>query len=223
MKLSKSVIMIGATGAVGGEVLKELLRMPEVEAITLLGRRPVEGIEDPRVRQFTVDVADPASYKAHIPGHDAAISTLGVGEPSKVSKEDFIKIDKDMTLAFASACRAEGVKHFELLSSVGVSPSSSTFYLRTKGELEDGLKALEFERLSLFHPSMILTPTNRYGLAQGLTLAVWPKLNLILQGPGRKLRGVPVAQLGGAIARNTQTPGEGVEVLEWDDFKRLKG
>jgi len=63
-----------------------------------------------------------------------------------------------------------------LLSSVGISPKSKSFFLRTKGELVEALKALNFERLSIFMPSMILTPTNRYGFSQALTLAVWPKL-----------------------------------------------
>jgi len=61
-----------------------------------------------------------------------------------------------------------------------VSSSSSSFYLKTKGELEDGLKALRFERLSLFHPSMIMTPTNRYGLSQGITLAIMPFFRIVL-------------------------------------------
>lgn len=61
-------------------------------------------------------------------------------------------------LAFLQACKQAGVEHFELLGSVGANAKPSNFYLRTKGELEEGLKALGFARLSLFRPSMILTP-----------------------------------------------------------------
>ncbi|MFT5681482.1 MAG: hypothetical protein ACI8RZ_002388 [Myxococcota bacterium] len=114
-----------------------------------------------------------------------------------------------------------GIDHFQALSSVGVDSGSTSFYLRTKGELEDGLAALDFERLSLFHPSMILTPTNRYGLSQGITLAVWPLLKPVLLGPMRKLRGVRVETLGRAMTHNLTVEGRGVEVLEWDDFARL--
>ena len=149
-----------------------------------------------------VDVSDPESYRAHLAGHTTAVCTLGVGEPSKVTREHFVAIDKTAVLAFASACRESGVEHFELLSSVGVSSGSRSFYLRTKGELEDGLEALGFDRLSLFHPSMILTPTNRYGASQAVALAIWPLLRPVLLGGLRRFRGVPVETRGRAIAEH---------------------
>ncbi len=217
--------MIGSTGAVGGHVAAALATSPAVECLTLLGRRPTPGLgESPggtRVEQHTVDVLAPPTYRELVAEHDVAICTLGVGEPSKVSKEDFVRIDKDAVLAFATTCREAGTRHFELLSSVGVSAQAWSFYLRTKGELEDGLRALEFPRLSLFHPSMILTPSNRYGVGQAITLAVWPKLRPLLLGPLRRFRGVQVQDLGRSIAHNVFTAGQGEQVLEWDDFVAL--
>ncbi len=213
--------MVGSTGAVGGHVAMALADSEDVERLTLLGRRPTEGLPGTCVEQHTVDVLDPSTYRELVSEHDVAICTLGVGEPSKMSKEDFVRIDKDAVLAFATTCREAGVQHFELLSSVGVGSQASSFYLRTKGQLEDGLRALGFSRLSLFHPSMILTPSNRYGVSQAVTLAVWPKLKPLLLGPLRKLRGVRVEDLGRAIALNVFTRGQGEEVLEWDDFSAL--
>ena len=130
-------------------------------------------------------------------------------------------MDKDAVLQFAQACKAAGVKHFELLSSVGANARSRSFYLRTKGELNSALAALAFERLSIFQPSMILTPTNRYGWAQALTLAVWPRLDGVLGGSLQRWRGIPVGELGRAMAANALTSGSGDETLQWADFKRL--
>ena len=220
--MRKNVIMIGATGAVGGHALATLLEMPQIERVTTLGRRLIEDIDSPKLTQHIVDMSDPASYSQLIDGHDCAICTLGVGEPSKVSREDFVRVDKEMVLGFAAACRAGGVGHFELLSSVGVSSTSRSFYLRTKGELEDALRALSFERLSLFHPSMIMTPNNRYGFTQAVALAVWPKLDAVLRGGAESYRGVKVEVLGESIARNLERASSArVEVLEWRDFQEL--
>lgn len=213
--------MIGSTGAVGGQVAATLASSSEVGGLTLLGRRPTEGLPEANITQHTVDVLEPSTYREIVADHDVAICTLGVGQPSKMSKEDFVRIDKDAVLAFATTCRDARVRHFELLASVGVGAESSSFYLRTKGELEDGLRALGFPRLSFFHPSMILTPKNRYGVSQALTLAVWPKLRPLLFGPLRRFRGVRVEDLGRAIARNVFTQGHGEEILEWDDFVAL--
>lgn len=211
-----SVVMLGATGAVGAQVVQHLLTNHDLSRLTLLGRRQIDDLADVRVQQHTVDVFNPSTYEMLLPNHDIAICTFGVGEPTKVSKDELVRVDKTAVLAFAMVCRAAGVKHFELLGSVGASARSLSFFLRTKGELEDGLRALEFERLSIFRPSMILTPTNRYGVSQALTLAVWPRFNPILQGGLRKYRGIPIERLGRAIANNIKTQNSGTEILHWD-------
>lgn len=217
-----SVVMIGATGAVGGHALHTLLQQPGLQRLTLIGRRPVLGLIHPAVQQRKVDdLQQTASYMADLVGHEAAICTLGVGQPSQISREEFLRIDRDSVLAFAGACRRAGVRHFELLGSVGANPRSASFYLRSKGELEEGLKALGFERLSLFQPSMILTPSNRYGWTQALTLRLMPWVNPLLVGGARKFRGIPVEQLGRAMARQALSAGSGVQTLQWPDFQAL--
>lgn len=218
---SLSVVMLGATGAVGSHVAKTLAGMPDLASLTLLGRRPLEGLLGERVRQHGIDVLDPASYEGFLPGHRAAICTLGVGQPSKISKDEFLKIDKAAVMAFASACKNAGVRHFSLLGSIGANPRSRSFYLRSKGELEEDLKSLEFERLSLFRPSMILTPTNRYGFTQAVALVVWPRLRPFLAGGLRKYRGIRVDRLGYAMAVNLRTENAGVEILCWDAIDTL--
>ena len=224
MAKALSVVMLGASGATGGETLKALLAMPEVTRITLLGRREV-ALPDgaaARVTQRVVDVGSPDTYADFIDGHDVAICTLGVSQPSKMTKEEFLRIDRDWVIAFANLCRQRGVRHFELLGAVGADSRSPSFYLRTKGQLRDALIALNFERLSLFQPSMILTPSNRFGLSQALTLAFWPSLSHLMLGPARKFRGIRVEALGAAIAHNLVVDGKGVETLQWGDFQRLQ-
>lgn len=216
------VAMIGATGEVGSHVVHHLLQRPGTE-LTLFGRRAAEGLPDgARVRQHIIDVLADAPYPpSSLRDHDVAICTLGVGEPSKVSKEQFVAIDRDAVLRFATACRDANIRQFQLLSSVGVSATSRSFYLRTKGELEDGLRALNFERLSLFHPSMIMTPSNRYGVTQAIALATWPAMSTLMHGPMKKFRGISSAELGAAIAKNCATVASGEETLTWEDIRSL--
>jgi uncharacterized protein YbjT (DUF2867 family) len=216
-----AVVMLGATGAVGSQAVAALQGMPELNRLSLLNRRIVLALEGKDTTQYTVDVFAPSHYSELLPGHDAAICTLGVGEPTKVPRDELVRVDKDAVMAFATACRAAGIRHFELLCSVAADPKSRNFYLRTKGELREALVALDFERLSIFQPSMILTPTNRYGLSQGLTLAIWPKLHPLLRGSATKYRGINVETLGTAMAANLLTPGRGPEILHWQEFIRL--
>ena len=216
-----SVVMLGATGAVGEQTVKALLTIPDLERLTLLGRRSISDLSDNIIHQHKINIFDPHSYQKLLSGHHTAICTLGVGQPSKISKDDFIKIDKLAVFEFASECKKAGIRHFELLGSVGANSNSSSFYLRTKGELENELKALAFERLSIFQPSLIITPTNRYGFSQAVFLRVWPFLKPILLGGLRKYRGVTIEQLGKAIAINILGGKNEIEILFWDDFLTL--
>ncbi len=216
-----SVLLLGATGAVGTQTLNALLKIPTVKAVSLLGRRPVEDLSADHVNQHKIDIFSPSSYADHLSGYDVAICTLGVGQPSKMSKEEFIKIDKLAVLDFAKACKQSGIRHFQLLSSVGADSKSSSFYLRTKGELIDALKALQFDRLSIFQPSMILTPKNRYGISQGILLFLWPLLSPLFIGSLKKYRGIKVEQLGKAFAMNIFEDKQGEEVLTWKEFQNF--
>lgn len=214
--------LLGSTGAVGGHVLAELLRSPAFTAVTTLGRRPSDVPDPPaKLAQHVVSLDDPASYRPLLGGHDAALCTLGVGQPSKMARDEVWKIEVDYVMGFADACRSEGVKHFSLMTSVGSNPRSRSYYLKLKGTLEDRVKALGFQRTSFFQPSMILTPQNRYGVLQALTLAIWPKINWALVGGLRSMRGIKVEDLGRAMALNAARAGEGVETFTWDGFQEI--
>jgi uncharacterized protein YbjT (DUF2867 family) len=216
-----TVVMLGATGAVGGLIVSTLQAMPQLQQLSLLNRRALPKLDGPHTQQHVVDVFRPSTYSQHLPGHHAAICTMGVGEPSKVPHDELVRVDKDAVIAFATACRKAGIKHFELLCSVAADPKSRNFYLRTKGELREALVALGFERLSIFQPSMILTPTNRYGLSQALMLKVWPLLEPLLRGGASKYRGINIETLGTAMATNLLTPTKGAEILHWPEFIAL--
>lgn len=224
----RKVVLLGSTGAVGGHVLAEVLRSPVFAAVTTLGRRPAAlpatlAVPPGKLTQQVVDVSDPGSYRQHLVGHSDAICTLGVGDPSKLPRDEVFRIEVDYVVAFATACRQAGVERFSLMTSVGSDPASRSFFLRMKGTLEERVKALGFPRLCIFRPSMILTPENRYGLSQALTLAVWPKLNWALQGPLRSARGIRVEDLGRAIALDAARGqrDDGTRVYTWDDFQAI--
>lgn len=216
-----SVVMLGASGAVGTQALNHLLNQKQIKSLILLGRRSIKNINADFVHQHEINIFDSGTYEAFVKNVSVGICTLGVGEPSKVSKEEFVKIDKQAVLDFAKICKKNGIKHFELLSSVGISTTSSSFFLRTKAELVAELEKLHFDRLSIFQPSMILTPTNRYGFSQAVVLKVWPKLNFIFQRSWRKYRGISVEKLGIAFANNLFTNGNGLEILKYDEFNKL--
>jgi uncharacterized protein YbjT (DUF2867 family) len=215
------VVTLGSSGAVGSNVLATLQAMPEVATITALVRKPLQDTASGKLNEWITDVLTPASYAPHLNNHDAAICTLGVGQPTKTPRDEFKKIDFDAVLAFATACKQAGIQHFELLGSVAASPKSGNFYLKSKGELREAIAALGFSRFSIFQPSMLLTRTNRYDAMQGIMLATWPAISKLLVGGLDKYRGITVENLGRAMAHNLTRKSQGAEILHWRDFQPL--
>jgi uncharacterized protein YbjT (DUF2867 family) len=168
-----------------------------------------------------VDVLDAGRYERFLPGHGVAFCTLGIGEPSKVSKDEFRRVDLDGTAAFAAACKRQGVTHFSLLTAVGANPRSRIYYTWLKGQVEERAKAEGFPRASFFRPSMLVTPTNRFGFTQGVMLAVFPFIDPLLVGPLSRFHSITVSDLGKAMVRHAERPGAGVEVLEWKEFQAV--
>ncbi len=152
------VLLFGATGAVGGVTLKSLLSLPQVGEVKALGRRkalvPAGLDRSHKLVQKIVDLEKPGAFAKYLKGQTHAICTLGVGQPSKMTRGEFVRIDRDLVLSIARACRKAGVRNFALLSALGANSQSSFFYAKVKGQLEDGLRDLKFERLRLFHASL---------------------------------------------------------------------
>ena len=215
--------MLGGTGAVGSAVVRALLAGDVWRRVTMIVRRPAPSgdLQDSRIERHVVDVFDPTTYERHLAGHGAAFCTLGLGEPSKHSRAEFRRVDLECAAGFAAACRRQGVTHFSLLTAVGANPRSSIYYSRIKGEVEERVKGLGFPRASFFRPSLLVTPTNRYGVTQGIILAVLPRIDRLFVGPLARFRSIRVSDLGRAMVRHAERPGAGVEVLEWPEFQAV--
>ena len=172
-----------------------------------------------KVVQHIVDVFDPKTYRHFISDHKLAFNTFGVGQPSQVSRDQYVKTDLDCAQNFAIECKEKGVQHFSSLGAVGANINSKLFYLRVKTQLEDRLKDLKFDRLILFRPSIIVTPKNRYGFSQALTLQFYPWLDPLLRGSFNQYRSIKVETLGQAMALNAfKKSTEPVEILTWKKF-----
>ncbi|MEA2571630.1 MAG: hypothetical protein QOI24_3631 [Acidobacteriota bacterium] len=213
-------IVIGATGAVGSSLVRELLASPRVEYVVTLTRRPVDFGPQPKLVSRVIDLADIERETTDAAlGCDTAFCTMGVGQPRKLSKEEVRRVDVEYAAAFARGARAGGVRHISLLSSVGANSKASSFYLWLKGEAEAGVVAAGIARTSLFRPSLLVTKEIRYGLQDRLTQALFPPISHLL--PAR-FHPIAVEDLGRAMRINAERDApDGVEILQYPQFAAL--
>ena len=147
--VARTVALAGATGLVGREILRGLVADPSVEAIHVLGRRKLQA--PPKVTSHAVDFrALPALARL-----DEVYLALDTTIKVAGGREAFRAVDFDANLAVARAALSAGARRGGLVSAMGANAKSGIFYSRVKGELEDALTALPFERLVIARPSML--------------------------------------------------------------------
>jgi uncharacterized protein YbjT (DUF2867 family) len=155
----RTVIIAGATGLVGREILQGLLADPAVTAVHSLGRRK-PAAQHPKLTAHVVDFAALPS----LPAADEVYLALGTTIKVAGSQAAFRAVDYEANLAVAKAALAAGVKRAGLVSAMGADAGSRIFYSRVKGELEEALTKLPFEGLVIARPSMLVG--NREELGQ---------------------------------------------------------
>ncbi|MBC7794053.1 MAG: NAD(P)H-binding protein [Clostridia bacterium] len=145
--------MIGATGLVGSQLLRQLMADEKCKSIVVLGRRSVE-IVSPKLVEHVIDFAKPDTWAALVEG-EVAFSGLGTTLKVAGSEAAQWQVDNTFQLAFGKAAAANGVPAFVLISSSGATAASPFFYLRMKGELERDLATLPFVRQRYLRPGVL--------------------------------------------------------------------
>ncbi|MDR6404417.1 MULTISPECIES: NAD(P)H-binding protein [Chryseobacterium] len=146
-------LIIGATGATGKDLVHQLLNDKDFEEIDIFVRKPVD-IQNEKLKTHIVDFEKPDEWKDLVKG-DVAFSCLGTTLKDAGSKEAQKKVDFDYQYQFAKAAKENEVEDYVLVSAYGANPDSKIFYSKMKGELEEAVKQLHFNKITIFKPGML--------------------------------------------------------------------
>lgn len=146
-------LIIGATGATGKDLVNLLLNDKDFEEVDIFVRKPVD-IQNDKLKIHVVDFENPEEWKNLVKG-DVVFSCLGTTLKTAGSKEAQRKVDYDYQYQFAKAAKENNVDDYILVSAYGADPKSRIFYSKMKGELEESVKQLHFNKITIFNPGML--------------------------------------------------------------------
>jgi uncharacterized protein YbjT (DUF2867 family) len=220
----KRLVIIGATGMVGGYALRYALDDTTVERITTIGRRTV-GLSHPKLSEVIHrDFADCSALAGVLSRQDAAVFCVGA-YTGAVPDAELRRVTVDYTIEFARVLRASSPNAtFALLSGSGADPTgrSRMAFARYKGEAEKALAAAGFSRVYIFRPAYIypVQPRREPNFSYRLLRAIYPAFRLLF--PNQVIRADDLARtMVDAAVRGT---GEGrTLVLENRDILHLAG
>lgn len=214
--MKNTAVIIGATGAVGREIVNEILSGEYYNRVYILGRSSISKLpDDSRLEKIIIDF-DNIDFDMDILENADVFASLGTTIKTAGSKENQRKIDVDYTVNFAKLCEGK-VSSFNVVSAIGANSKSKNFYNSLKGELEDKLKEMNLGMLRIFQPSLLISKREDKRYLEEIFMKVAPIFQFVLKGKTKKFSPIEASLLGKVIVRfATENKGKGT--YTYNDF-----
>jgi len=220
-----SVIVLGATGNVGGRIVDLLIRNPNCSRVVAVTRRATGAFVDPKVSEVVVKMDRmEEELAAHTAGVDVALAAFGVGKGSaKMTDAQVRTIEVEYPAAFCRAARAGGARVGGVMTAAGADRGSRMRYARILGEKEEAVRTVGFDFLGLYRPAVILGNSNTPGyLERVMPLLHWAMPSRMHSIHANDIARAMVAQSEQALQAlgqvGTQAPPQ-VKALEYRDME----
>ncbi|OJJ23543.1 hypothetical protein BKI52_04040 [marine bacterium AO1-C] len=164
--MSKTAIIVGATGLVGNELVKQLLQDDYYQKVKVLTRRSTKITHD-KLEELLVDFDQLDNYQDFFTDSDDAFCCLGT-TTKKSGKEGLYKVDFTYCHEFAKIAAQANVRQFLLISSLGASAESRYHYYRVKAEIEAAITKLSFATIHILRPSLLIGDRNELRIMEDL-------------------------------------------------------
>jgi uncharacterized protein YbjT (DUF2867 family) len=212
----KTAIIAGTSGLIGTALLPMLLDNPQYEKVISLGRRTLP-IQHPKLQQMVVDFGDLSAF--NFPCHDV-YCCLGTTIRIAKTKERFFQVDHDYPLELAKATLRNGAESFCLVSATASDEKSRLFYSRVKGKLENELKTMDFKRLVILRPSMLLGPRKEFRMAEWISKQIMSLFSWLIPARYKAVKDTQVAR---TLMEHCIQGAAGIHILENEVILRTKG
>jgi len=195
--VTKRLVIVGATGMVGGYALRYALEEPDVGDVTSIARGKL-GISHPKLKEVLhPSFADCSALAGALSGQDAAVFCMGT-YTGVVPDTELRTITVDYTIEFARVLRGNSPEAaFSFLSGNGADPTgrSRLPYARYKGEAEKALLAAGFPRVYIFRPAYIypVEPRKEPNVSYRVLRAIYPAFRVLF--PNQVIRADDLARV----------------------------
>jgi uncharacterized protein YbjT (DUF2867 family) len=216
----KTALIAGSSGLIGKELLTYLLNGDEYDNVIALVRSPLH-IKHPKLQVSVVNFDDLHSHQEVFQNVDDVFCCLGTTIKKAKTRTAMKKVDVHYPVTIGKIARAQGAKQYLVVSSLGANPNSAVWYSKMKGILEEELKALSFDSLQIFRPSLLLGQRNEYRFGEAMAAVIYPTLSFLLVGSMKKYRAIPGKQVAFAMYKTAQFPKKGTTIYLSDQIAEM--
>ena len=152
--MSKTAIILGATGLTGSHLLQLLLDDERYARIIVFGRKTC-GVSNANLTEHIVNVLHLENQQELFQA-DEVFCCIGTTKAKTPNKDIYTKIDYGIPTAAAKLCKENGIETFMVISALGAKKKSKIFYNRVKGKMEEAVLGLNIKNTYILQPSLIV-------------------------------------------------------------------
>lgn len=219
MTETKTALLVGASGLVGGYCINFLLEEPAYSRITILVRKPLP-ITHEKLVQHVVDFNELETLSECL-AVDDVYCCLGTTIKKAGSQDAFRKVDFDYPIKIAALSQHCGANQFLIVTSMGANPHSGVFYSRVKGEVEEAIRKIAFSTIHIFRPSLLLGNRAERRSGEKASAFIMSGLKFAFAGPLKKYRAIEARDVAKAMVRIAQKELAGVNIFESDRIQEI--
>ena len=217
--MSRTALLVGATGLVGRHTLTLLASNAQWDRVVTLTRRPTEPASSSHVAHvidFDALGDDPERFAC-----DDLFCALGTTMKQAGSRDAFRRVDFEYVVQTALRAKAQGAQQMLMVSAYGASSGSRVFYNRVKGEAEEAIQAIGFEGVHILRPSLLTGDRRESRAGEQIGERVLNVLSPLLIGPLRALRPTPAEAVARTLVRVAAGERSGVHVYDPNQIRQL--
>lgn len=187
-------VLFGSTGLTGGCILDLLKYDSDFKSIIVVSRKNLTHSSN-KISNKVIDFSDPVEIESCIKQDSIVFSCIGTTQAQvKGDKKKYREIDFDITLNIANACKKLNAKKFLFISSGGANSSSSNFYLKLKGEIEDAVMKVKNNSIFILKPSLLLGRRNNSRFIENIGQIIMPLFSILLPESIKAIEATTVAK-----------------------------
>ncbi len=213
-------MLAGATGLIGSSCLRELLAAQRFRQVVILLRRRV-AFEHPKLEQIVTEFRGNVGLPSMAGG--VFLCALGTTIKKAGSQEAFRRVDCEIPFALAREALLCGAHGVAVVSSVGADANSSNFYLKVKGEMEEGIRGLGYPSVDIFRPSFLMGDRQESRPGERAGIAAAKALQGVFVAGLSKYRPIEAADVARAMAKAAGEPKPGERVWHWAEMRKALG
>ena len=182
----KTALLFGSTGLVGGNVLKQLVDNSIYSKIKIFVRSEIE-LKSNKLQIIKTDFSNLEDFKEHIKGDDCFFC-IGTTKKNSPKQDEYRRIELDIPKQVARLAKRNEVKSFMFVSSISANSKSSSDYLRFKGQVEEEIKNLNFQKIVIMRPSFLMGKREENRVVEKVGIPIFNFFSPLFLGSLKKMK-----------------------------------